>query len=177
MFQAEQMYRKCWRKVSKEMNVETNRVDLDIPQNKMIKTYYDVCAGIECHNRQRQDDMEIERIVKTLTWSKRVCIPVFGMIVVDNENVYIEVVHQSELDKSPYDFFTKLAHEMIFNDIYRPSSRRRQGPDINYLGSPGTGISPKNCVSLTTSNNKGENSDKHTFAGSCKIKGFRMKLT
>ena len=67
----------------------------------MIKTYYDVCAEIDCHNRQCKDDLELERIVKTVTWWKRVCMSVFGMIVVDNAHVYSEVVHQSEVDESP----------------------------------------------------------------------------
>ena len=87
------------------------------------------------------------------------------------------MVHQSELDERPDALFTNITHELIFNGIDRIATRRRRGLYRHYPGSPGTGISPKNCVSLTTSNNKGENSDKHTFAGSCKIKGFRMKST
>ena len=86
----------------------------------MIKKYYDVCAEIDRHNRQRQNYLELEWIVKTVTWWKRVCMSVFGMIFVDTANAYSEVVHQSEMDESLYAFFTNLSHEMIFNDIDRP---------------------------------------------------------
>ena len=42
------------------------------------------------------------------------------MIVVDTANVCSEVVHQSEVYEIPDSFFTKLSHEMIFNEIDRP---------------------------------------------------------
>ena len=71
------------------------------------------------------------------------------MIVVDTENIYIEMVHQSELDESPYVLFTKLAHEIIFNYIDKPASQRRLGLNRNYPGSPGTATSPQNSVALT----------------------------
>ena len=102
---------------------------------------------------------------------------VFGMIDVDTENVYSEVVYQSEVDESPDDFFTKLAHEMIFNDIDRPASRRRRGVYRHFPGSYGTGTPPKHCVALTSSKNKRKNSDKHTFSVRFNIKGCRMKST
>ena len=85
---------------------------------------------------------------------------VFGMIFDDTANVYSEVVHQSDVDENPYDFFTKLAHEMIFNYIDRPVSRIRLGLDIHSpgypgsTGSPGTGTSPKNSVALSPSKEK-----------------------
>ena len=91
----------------------------------MIKKYYDICADIDFHNRQRQDDMELERIVKTETWWERVCMSVFGVIAVDTAKVYSEVVHQSEVDEIRDDLFKKLTHEMIFNDIDIPESRIR----------------------------------------------------
>ena len=114
----------------------------------MIKKYYDVCADIDCHNRQRQDDMELERIVKTETWWERVCMSVFGVIAVDTEKVYSEVVHQSEVDEIRDDLFKKLTHEMIFNDIDSPASRRRPGLDRHSPVSPVTGTSPQNSVDL-----------------------------
>ena len=123
--QAGPMHRTRWCQFREELNADPDRVELEIPQNKMIKTYYDICADIDRHNRQRQDDLELERIVKTVTWWKRVCMSVFGMIVVATGNFYSEVVHQSEVDKITDAFFTKLAHEMIFNGIDMPELRRR----------------------------------------------------
>ena len=112
----------------------------------MTKIYYDVCDGIDRHNRQRQYDLELERIAKTVTWWKRVCMSFFGIIFVDTKNFYSEVVHQSEVDETPDDFFTKLAHEMIFNDIDRPAPRRRRGLDRHSPGSPGTGKKQKRLI-------------------------------
>ena len=89
------MYRTRWCQVSEELNYEPDRVEMDIPQKKMIKTYYYVCAQIGRHNRQHQGDLELERIFNTVTWWKIVCMSVFGLIVVDTENVYSEVFHQS----------------------------------------------------------------------------------
>ena len=125
--QVEPMYRTCWRQVSEGMDYEPDCVDLETPHKKVIKTYYDVCTDIDCHNSQNQEDLYLERIFRNVTWWKRVCISVFGMIVIDTENVYSEVVHQIEVDKIPYAFFTNLSHKIIFNEIDRPSSQRRQG--------------------------------------------------
>ena len=63
----ELMCRTHWPQVSEELNAEPDFVELEIPENNMIKTYYDVCADIDRHNRQRQDDLEIENIFKTVT--------------------------------------------------------------------------------------------------------------
>ena len=131
----------------------------------MIKTYYDVCAYIDLHNRQHQGDLELERIVKTVTWWKRVCISVYWVIVVDTANVYSKVVHKSEVDESPYCFFTNLANEMVVDDIEIPVSQIRQGMHRHSPGSTGTGIPPQNNVALTPSKKMRINSDKHTFSG------------
>ena len=55
--QVEPMYRTYWCQVSEELNAEPDHVYLEIPDNKMIKTYYGVCAEIYRHNRQLQDNL------------------------------------------------------------------------------------------------------------------------
>ena len=122
---------------------------MEIPKNMMIKSYFDVYAEIIFHNRQHQDDLELRRIFKTVTWWKRVYMPVFGVIVIDTVNVYSEVVQQSELDEILDAFFTNIAREMIFNDIGRPESRKRQGLARHSPGSPVTSTSPHNSIALT----------------------------
>ena len=120
----------------------------------MIKTYYDVCAEIYRHNRQIQDDMELKRIVKTVTWWNIVCMSDFGVIFFDTANVYSEVVYQNEMDESAYALFTNLAHEMIFNGIYRSASQIIRGMGRHSPSYSHTGKSPQNSVVLNPSKKK-----------------------
>ena len=87
------------------------------------------------------------------------------------------MVHQSEVDEIPDFFFTKISHETIFKTIDRPESQRRLCLNKHSPGYPGTGRSPQNSVALTPSKNNQKESDKHNFAGRCKIKGCLMRST
>ena len=143
----------------------------------MIKTYYDVCAEIYRHNRQSQDDMELKRIVKTVTWWNIVCMSDFGVIVFDTANVYSEVVHQSEVDDIPDALFTNLSHQIIFNEIDRPASQIRRVLNRHSPGSTGTSTSPKNILAFTPSKNKLKIVINTLLQVVANIKGCRMKLT
>ena len=49
---AEPIYRRRWRQVNREENAEPQRQELEIPQPKSVKTYYDTCMEIDRHNKQ-----------------------------------------------------------------------------------------------------------------------------
>jgi hypothetical protein len=81
-----------------------------IDQPKASALYYSAAAKIDQHNRSRQEDLGIERKLKTLDWSKRVNLSIFGMIVVDAMLVYKSSTLSEE---TPNVFFHKLAEEII----------------------------------------------------------------
>ena len=64
------------------------RVLLTVRQPKVVETYYSSCAAIDRHNRCRQDDLQLERKLVTLDWSKRVGISLLGIIIVDSWLLY-----------------------------------------------------------------------------------------
>ena len=58
------------------------------------------------------------------------------------------------MDESPYALFTKLAHEMIFNGIYRLASQIIRGMGRHSPSYSQTGTSPQNSVVLNPSKKK-----------------------
>jgi hypothetical protein len=59
------------------------------------------------HNRCRQDDLQLEHKVKSLTWWKRVNLSVVGMCVVDAYLVFKSVAPNESITQR--DFYIELA--------------------------------------------------------------------
>jgi hypothetical protein len=76
------------RQVDQSPTAEAERVQLEIPQPKATQVYYQTCGSIDSHNRKHQDDLDIEKTVRTHSWDKRPNLTVFGMCVVDTYLVY-----------------------------------------------------------------------------------------
>jgi hypothetical protein len=76
---AEPIFRTSWTQVSHNDHDDPERLELEIPQTAMTKSYYDICGAIDQHNRQRQDDLEYERWLLTKVWYKRVGSSIHGL--------------------------------------------------------------------------------------------------
>jgi Transposase IS4 len=66
-----------------EPNAPPEVAELTVPQPQAAERYYSACAMIDRHNRYRRDDLQLEHMVKTMTWWKRVNLSILGMCVVD----------------------------------------------------------------------------------------------
>ena len=56
---------------------------ISITQPQASKLYYYYCGKIDQHNRTRQDELGMEKKIRTHDWSKRVNLGIFAMCVVD----------------------------------------------------------------------------------------------
>jgi hypothetical protein len=110
------------RQVNTTPNAEAERVHLEIPQPKATQVYYQTCGSIDSHNRKRQDDLDIEKTIRTHSWDKRTNLTVFGMCVVDAYLVYAACTQYTE---SQDEFYSGLAEEMIDNTIDFVATRGR----------------------------------------------------
>ena len=72
---------------------------LDMPV--MIEAYCSDSGAIDRNNKQRQDDIEIERKLRTKDWWKRVNTSIFGMIIVDDTNVHQELSGPEDIEDYP----------------------------------------------------------------------------
>ena len=122
--QAESIYQICRRQLDTSENADPERHEFTIEQPDMVKCYYDTCGEIDRHNKIRQDELELERKIRTHDFSKRVNTTVFGMIVVDTMNFHQACAHPNEIDKCPDDFITYLSEEMIDNSLDTIGLRR-----------------------------------------------------
>mmetsp|Transcript_13087 Transcript_13087/g.15367 ORF Transcript_13087/g.15367 Transcript_13087/m.15367 type:complete len:489 (-) Transcript_13087:196-1662(-) len=122
----EPIFRIRWRQADSTLNAEPERQELTLDQPSLVKCYYDVCSSIDRHNKQRQDDLELKRTVNTKDLWKRVCLSIFGMILVDTCNFHQACVHPSDIDSDPDTFWTGLAEEMVDNHLDGRSLRTRR---------------------------------------------------
>jgi len=58
--------------------------EIDFMQPEAVQLYYSVRGKIDQHNRCRQADLNIEKIIQTQSWSFRVCTTILAMIIVDS---------------------------------------------------------------------------------------------
>ena len=135
------------------INSAAERIHFEIPQPPAAEVYYKACAGIDRHNRSRQDDLMLERKVGTKDWSVRVNLSIFGMCVVD---AYYVAKGCRIYDETPARFFENLAEELIDNTY---------GPGVNRRGQRGrASLSPEPRVIQTTAHltpTKRKRNDKH----------------
>ena len=78
--QAAPIYRERLRSVEGH----ATRVELEIPIPEVCDTYYSVCSKIDHHNRCRQDDLKLEKKLRTMRWPTRVNNSLIAMCVVDS---------------------------------------------------------------------------------------------
>jgi hypothetical protein len=95
------------------VNAPPEVVDLTVPQPQAAEIYYSACAMIDRHNRCRQDDLQLEYKVKSLTCWKRVNLFVVGMRVVDAYLVFKSVARNESITQR--DFYIELPHRLIDN--------------------------------------------------------------
>jgi len=118
-----------WRQVDTADSANPERVELTIPQPKCAETYYNTCGLIDRHNRCRQDDLKIEKKLRTTKWDVRVNMSIFAMIVVDTWLVYSKCTTMETTEKQ-IDFYTCLAEEMIDNTYDSLGGRRGRTTEV-----------------------------------------------
>ncbi len=93
------------------------KVQLYVPQPKACEVYYDTCAAIDHHNRDRVDTLKIDKKIKTKDWAKRVNFTILSMILVDCWQVWSKITRnkKGEEIESQKEFYSHLATELIKN--------------------------------------------------------------
>jgi hypothetical protein len=151
--------RKRWRQLEE---VRTNElpvlVELSVPQPQAAEIYYSCCGMIDRHNRCRQDDLQLERKLRTHDWSMRANTSILAMCIVDSWLVY-KGCRGTRLENTQAEFYIALAEELIDNDYDgRIGRRRKVAPhDSGAMdeGVPRSGIGPH--LTLTKRLRKGSN--------------------
>lgn len=82
------IYRTCWTQLEESESELPVRLEPEIQQTSMSKSYYDMCGAIDQLNRQRQDDLEFERYLRFKTFDKRVGSSIHAIIIVNAMNFH-----------------------------------------------------------------------------------------
>ena len=110
----EPQYRVRWRQMDDvATNVEPVRLMMEIQQPKLVESYFGFCSKIDELNKQRQNDLEIEKYVRTHDWWKRLGTSILAMCVVDDQ----QCKPLRDTDRDSNEWFSLLAEEMIDNNI------------------------------------------------------------
>lgn len=100
-------------------------------QPKCVELYYSSCAMIDRHNRCRQDSLGIEKKLGTLDWDRRVNLSILSMYIVDSWLTWRHLQDACREDMERDDqgaFYSRLAEEMIDNNIDSRARRNRSSP-------------------------------------------------
>ena len=98
-------------------NVEPVRLMMEIQQPKLVESYFGFCSKIDELNKQRQNDLEIEKYVRTHDWWKRLGTSILAMCVVDAMNLHQQCKPLRYTDRDSNEWFSLLAEEMIDNNV------------------------------------------------------------
>jgi hypothetical protein len=101
------------RQVSVEPNAPPEVVELTVPQPQAAEINNSACGMIDRYNRCRQDDLQLERKVKTMPSWRRVNLFILGMCVVDAYLVFKSAACNESITQR--DFYLELAHQLIGN--------------------------------------------------------------
>ena len=171
MQQAEPIFRIRWRQVDETTNAEPERQELTLEQPSLVKCYYDTCSSIDRHNKQRQDDLELERTVNTKDWWKRVCLSILGMILVDTCNFHQACVHAGDIDSDPDTFWTGLAEEMVDNQLDGICLRSRRSRFPVATSDSSVQVNYECHLTPTTEKKRKANGEltNYTLQGNCRV--------
>jgi hypothetical protein len=113
----EPIFRIRWTQVVNNNYDEPERLELEIPQTTMTKTYYDVCGATDQINCQHQDDLEFEHWLRFKTWNKPVGSSIHGMMVIVDALNFQQIMAGEGCDKDPDTWHCTLAKQLIENNV------------------------------------------------------------
>jgi hypothetical protein len=82
--------------MTNQTRLQTEYVELFVPQPKAAEIYYATCGMLDQHNRYHT--LILERKVVTHDWAKRVNMTIFGMIVVETYLVRSRILTQAKTE-------------------------------------------------------------------------------
>ena len=83
----------------------------------IVYTFYSAYGAIDRHNKQRQDNIEIEWNLRTKDWRKGLNASIFGMIVDDAMNVQQSFAGPEYIAYYPNEWFAVLSRELTNNEV------------------------------------------------------------
>lgn len=94
-----------------------------VPRSKIIAKYASLAGVIDLHNRYRQGILELERVLVTTKWWRRIYHSVLGVLVTNAYLLYV-AEHDEREFSTLKEFVHALCRELIYNDAGGKSKRR-----------------------------------------------------
>ena len=147
------LYRVRWRQVTEQSdNLDPELVETVLKTPVTTESYYSAYVAIYRHTNQCQDDLKIERNLRTKDCWKRVNTSIFGVILVDAMNVHQACAGLEYIEDDPNEWFTDLAHEMINNGVKEHRRRSSNTGQPSTVEATPTLIPSKKMRKLITTN-------------------------
>ena len=146
----------------------TVRVEIEIPIPEVCESYYQVCSKIDQHNRCRQDDLNIEKKLRTTRWSTRVNSSLLAICVVDGWLLYKNSFGLAN-HMNPWDFYKRLANGLLDNKFDSVALRKRKSPTAEPTRSVLTGTGIHLVCTERKQRRKDGSMTNHTYQGNCVV--------
>ena len=122
--------RRRWRQRDLAPNVDAEVEHVRIQQTELGEMFYDGCQAIDKHNRSRQELLNLEKKVQTMSWSNRANHSILGMCMVDCYNLAKGCQGRINHLGGARQFFEDLLTDLIDNDFDRRTLRRRREESV-----------------------------------------------
>ena len=166
--------RQRWRQRDLTANADPEKEQIRIPQTEAGELFYDGCQAIDKHNRVRQDLLNLEKKVQTMSWSNRANHSILGMILVDTYHLAKGCQGSINHLGGARAFFQKLLENLIDNDYDRRTLRRRREESLaNEAALTGEAIpeldTTKHLTAPTPTKRRKTKNPNHRAQGRCMV--------
>jgi Transposase IS4 len=166
--------RRRWRQKDTTPNAAPVLDEIRLPQPEAVQIYYDGCGRIDEHNRHRQDSLNLEKKVQTMSWAHRANHSIFGMCVVDAFDLAVGSQGNNKKYPSFRVFLEDLITELIDNDFDKRVLRKRKEQAIKQeaaIAKVGVGIldTSRQLTAPTPTKRRKSNRPEHRLQGACMV--------
>ena len=166
--------RRRWRQRDLTPNADAELENIRIPQTQAGETFYDGCQAIDKHNRVRQEQLNLEKKVQTMSWSNRANHSLLGMCFVDAFHLAKGCQGSIHHLGGARAFFEGLLTDLIENDFDRRTLRKRREEAVAREAALSGEIMPeldtsRHLTCPTPTKKRKSNNPNHRMQGCCMI--------
>ena len=163
-----------WRQRDLTPNANPVKEQVRIPQTQAGELFYSGCQAIDKHNRVRQEQLNLEKKVQTMSWSNRANHSLLGMCFVDAYNLSKGCQGKINHLTGARGFFQDLLVDLIDNDFDRRTLRKRREQSIAHEAAlTGEGIpeldTSRHLTAPTPTKKRKTTNPKHRAQGRCMV--------
>ena len=113
--EGEEIVRTRFRQIDDDPEADPDKVLIEVKQPLAVDRYYNGAGIIDHRNKLRQGELRVDKNIRTVDWSVRANLAIWGIDVCDAYALFQQTVRADNRASCPKEFFCKLADQLIDN--------------------------------------------------------------